>query len=474
MPPVVSTPAHESDTLEYLGHQEDDDELSVLTQRMTTHTTTIGEVASMELVGENPMSPPATVADKIAGIQGEGRFLGMGTMLKDAEYPGSKHILRNLTDRRKKGKQPARDSDPDSSDSEGARDRRSGQKKHYYQKSLMGVVPKFDGDKTKSSLFESEFGLWRIINNSNQTMQTPMTRVGLALSCMKGEQVSQWAGNYANHLADQCWSLNGQAPKKESTDETIWGDFCVAFRRQYRDSAEMEKALLQLRTLEMKDKEVDTYISTFEVLLEKAKRGRFEEGSIDLFKDGLPGWLLLAIMKRPFMPCDLNQWQQFARDEVAVSLDIQAALGKNPKLWMSARTNQHQYLVKQIDGVRSKPRARDPDAMDVDAIKTRASDKPRTPKVWTPEETKERERLRTERRCFNCKRTGHMSRDCRDKGKQRVRTVQPEPNKPETSKEKGNDPPPSYEEKDLITAIKALSTSKREELMDKISLEEGF
>ena len=174
------------------------------------------------------------------------------------------------------------------------------------------------------------------------------------------------------------------------------------------------------------------------------------------------------------MPTDLNQWQQFARDEVAVSLDIQAALGKNPKLWMSARTNQHQYLVKQIDSVRTKPRARDPDAMDVDAIKTRAPDRPRTSKSYTPEEVKERERLRTERRCFNCKRTGHMSRDCRDKGKQRARTVQTEPDKPEAPKEKGTDPPPSYEDKDLITAIKALSLNKREELMDKISLEEGF
>ena len=102
---------------------------------------------------------------------------------------------------------------------------------------------------------------------------------------------------------------------------------------------------------------------------------------------------------------------------------------------------------------------RDPDAMDVDAMRTSKLSK------------EERDRLREERRCFNCQKKRHLARDCRkkreeqserkDKGKKpqsRVRSAkveeviddcESEDEGPSTSKKEN---PPSYEKRDDIVA----------------------
>src|SRR6267142_175903 len=109
-----------------------------------------------------------------------------------------------------------------------------------------------------------------------------------------------------------------------------------------------------------------------------------------------------------------------------------------------------------------------------------------------PEE--EHKKLIATGRCFGCKQTAHLYRDCEDrpkhkgKGKQRTPKIQPKPRvrtadasasikevssdskaeEEKTSKE--TDAPPAYSKKNLMAAIKKLSMEDRDDLLDTVAL----
>ena len=105
----------------------------------------------------------------------------------------------------------------------------------------------------------------------------------------------------------------------------------------------------------------------------------------------------------------------------------------------------------------------------------------------------ERDKLQAERRCFNCKKKGHLARDCRkkdsenserkDKGKKpqsrvcsaKVEEVvddrESEDEGPSVSKEES---PPSYEKKDdIVAAIRRMTVEQRESTLEQLA-GEGF
>ena len=107
---------------------------------------------------------------------------------------------------------------------------------------LVGSVSYFDGDRSKTHKFEKEFGLYRMLNNNNPTVNVPFTRVALALTFIKGDKVDLWSQQYADYLAGLVYGINGQPPTHAVTDEALWNDFTTAFHRQFRDTAEHERA----------------------------------------------------------------------------------------------------------------------------------------------------------------------------------------------------------------------------------------
>jgi hypothetical protein len=101
----------------------------------------------------------------------------------------------------------------------------------------------------------------------------------------------------------------------------------------------------------------------------------------------------------------------------------------------------------------------------------------------------ERQKLLRAKACFQCKKTGHFSKDCPSKpkapkGKQKgaprprphARTAETgeegeDSSDKEDQTEEVNDSPPAYAKKDLMAAIKKMKIEDRKELLDQCALD---
>ena len=226
----------------------------------------------------------------------------------------------------------------------------------------------------------------------------------------------------------------------------------------------------------MKDDDLDRYIAKFELLLRKAGRDQFKAANVNIFKQGLKTWLFQMIMRRRPLPLTLDEWQWTVRDEFSANAIMKATLGGvHAKGGFSAQQNYYATLNNTPKPTGQKPR--DPDAMDVDAMHTSKLSK------------EERNKLHEECKCFNCKRKGHLARDCRkkdseyderkDKGKKpqsHVRSTkveevvddrESEDEGPSTSKEESL---PSYEKKnDIVAAIRRMTAEQKVSALEQLA-----
>ena len=119
----------------------------------------------------------------------------------------------------------------------------------------------------------------------------------------------------------------------------------------------------------MKDDDLDGYITKFESLLRKARRDQLEAANVDIFKQGLKMWLFQMIMRRRPLPLTLDEWQWTARDKFSANAIMKATLGgERAKGGFSAWQNYYATLNNTPKPSGCKPC--DPDAMDVDAMRT--------------------------------------------------------------------------------------------------------
>jgi Zinc knuckle len=136
-----------------------------------------------------------------------------------------------------------------------------------------------------------------------------------------------------------------------------------------------------------------------------------------MFRRGLKHPLATAIVERTHpRPQTLQQWYQSARVHHAAYAENKATFA-NP--FLRHDRNKWEQALKG----KGKSWRRNEDAMDVDAVDTtgtssRGAQQPRGQYNRAAFLTnEERKTLLKERRCFNCRAQGHMSRQCPKKGK---------------------------------------------------------
>jgi Retrotransposon gag protein/Zinc knuckle len=342
---------------------------------------------------------------------------------------------------------------------------------------LCGSPPNiFDGTRDKVDSFLQAFGLYRAINHQHIMMRELYNQIMMMLSYMKGPKIDDWVWEKATLLETAVTNRTANP-----NDEHVWNTFIEEFTKAFTDTTRREQATLDLINIQMKGEDLDTYISTFHHLRERAGWEPDTQGTILMFQQGLKWPLAMAIVEW-MHPCPqtLQGWYQAARAHHTAYAENKATFA-NPFL----QNDTHNWWEQALKGSKGKSWRQNKDAMDINAVNTMgASGSGLQPQrgqynqaVFLTNE--ERKTLLKEQRCFNCRAQGHMSKQCPKK----VKMV---PTTPaiQTAETQG-EPAPAYEgppelreeggsQGNALNMICSMNDKERTKLLDDLCAEQGF
>jgi len=110
-------------------------------------------------------------------------------------------------------------------------------------------------------------------------------------------------------------------------DKDWWDEFEQNFKEVFMFTVSMEMALAKLKKLTMIQGDFDTYITTFNWLLDKAEFSPKDKGAVEMFKRGLNIALKINCIWRKPKPETMSKWQEAIWQEHCDYLEVQQALG---------------------------------------------------------------------------------------------------------------------------------------------------
>jgi hypothetical protein len=167
----------------------------------------------------------------------------------------------------------------------------------------------FTGDRTKAQAFLDTIAVWRAVNYKKEVMRDPYTRTALILTFIKGDNVNSWAKHQLKILNQN--QENNPDPTGKP-DEDWWDTFEQNFKNAFTFMASKETALAKLEKLTMTQGDLDTYIATFNRLLDEAEFLPCDKGAIEMFKRGLTIGLKINCIKQKPKPETMGEWQEAA------------------------------------------------------------------------------------------------------------------------------------------------------------------
>jgi len=157
----------------------------------------------------------------------------------------------------------------------------------------MGTLPQiFTGNRAKAQDFLNEVLGYFCANRGVAGFKSPMGKVSITLTMIKGSEVAGWARDMGR------W-INTLDPAVDDI-ELVWEQFQAEFTEQFTNSQQQQCAHLDLDSCHMKFPEIDQYIAKFEDLAHLAGYTIGNEETINFFLKGLSQLVLKDVMKPPF------------------------------------------------------------------------------------------------------------------------------------------------------------------------------
>ena len=211
-------------------------------------------------------------------------------------------------------------------------------------------------------------------------------KVAHALTYVNGSDTYEWKRSVEN------WILSIPAPS--APNKTVYEDFEEEFIKSWTDTNESHCATVALDKLQMKDENIDEYITKFAELARKALYCKNNPAVLKKFKLGLPLELLEPCMHHDD-PQSWEAWTRSTRTRQAILTSLKAH-----------QTNMMHRSPSPMKVCTPTPPLTPPSTpMEIDGMYTIPTQRSASPK--------DEERHRG--LCHLCKRHGHIQRHCPEK-----------------------------------------------------------
>jgi len=280
----------------------------------------------------------------------------------------------------------------------------------------------FTGDRNTSRKFINNFDLWRLLNQNNDTMKKPLSRVVTLLSYMDGDKVDAWKEEQM-HILEKAANDGVQ-----DTDEDLWKDFIERFRNAFTNQNQKEESYQKLCKLKQEES-LDDFFAKFKQLAFEAGVPLDDKGTIETLKHAMNKGLTSAIINSPNfdptaeVPWTFKQWEEQAHQshlkwKVAAEF-TQRHQGLFQAFKLSPRQNNNPgrggYGRNNNWRNRNDRRTTSQGGYHMDVDATVTSDiNATTSGRQQHSEAKKAELIKTNS-CFYCEKPGHRANVCRKK-----------------------------------------------------------
>jgi len=172
--------------------------------------------------------------------------------------------------------------------------------------------PIFNGDRNKTTKFLLNWDLWHAVNQANDTMKKPFSRIVTILSYMDGTCVDAWKGEQLLKLQEA--ADNGA----QEMDEDLWTDFMERFKNAFVNQNCRSEAYQELCKLKQGDS-LDDFFTKFKQLAHEADVPLDDKGTIETLKHAITQGLTSTIINSPTFdpttktPWTFKEWEEQAR-----------------------------------------------------------------------------------------------------------------------------------------------------------------